>query len=30
VQTTNQFYIRGLFVKAKVIAYVAHNNYEKG
>jgi hypothetical protein len=30
VQTTNQFYIRALFVKAKVVAYMAHGNNEKG
>jgi hypothetical protein len=30
VQTTNQFYIRALFVKAKVVAYFAHSNNEKG
>lgn len=30
MQTTNQFYIRALFVKAKVVAYYAHTNNEKG
>jgi hypothetical protein len=30
VQTTNQFYIRALLVKAKVVAYSAHSNNEKG
>lgn len=30
VTTPSQFYIRALFVKAKFIAYEAHNNEEKG
>jgi hypothetical protein len=30
VQTTNQFYIRALLVKSKVVAYAAHSNSEKG
>jgi hypothetical protein len=30
VSNINQFYIRGLLVKAKVIAYTAHSNNEKG
>ena len=30
VQATHQFYIRALLVKAKVVAYLAHQNSEKG
>jgi hypothetical protein len=30
VQTTNQFFIRALLVRAKVVAYSAHSSSEKG